>query len=173
MISSVRISRQNNPNIAELTSMFKTAFDKLTADDQLRFDSDKNGQELFEWFDINQLREYFQHGLLIEARDVNENLVGAIFVGKQNPLSWPDGNKVEIFILGVDPVARGKRIGSALVKEAEKQAKKNGAKKIIVNTHVSLKADQQFYKKLGYVPMGTLANYYDNGNAVFFCKVLV
>ena len=169
----IHITRQEKPNILELTALFEMVFNELDVNDQSRFDKDQNGQELSEWFDIQELNKYIQHGRLIEARDIYGHLVGAIFIGKQNPLTWPDGHKVEVFILGVNPKFRGKGIGTNLIREAEKQAKEMGARKIIVNTHTSLEADQRYYKKLGYSSIGTLTNYYDNGSAVFYSKELV
>ncbi len=165
-------SIQTDPNIEELSRLLDSAFSDLTPEDQNRFDTENKGQSLSEWFDVNQVKDYLKHGFLIEARDNKNILAGVVLVGKQNPLSWPDGNKTEMFVLAVDSAFRGRGIGSTLVKNAEIYSKKMGAKKLVLNTHVLLEADHIFYEKLGFVKMGTLKDFYGNGDAIFYSKKL-
>lgn len=172
-MENVKIVVENSPNIEELTAMLERAFDELEKEDKARFDAENNGQSLREWFGIDELVEYLKYCRLLEARDKEGKLVGMVLIGKQNPLTWPDGNKVEMFALAVDPGSRKMGLGSLLVKRAEEEAKNVGAKKIILNTHISLEADQRFYERLGYARMGVLKDYYGNGDAVFYGKNLI
>jgi ribosomal protein S18 acetylase RimI-like enzyme len=164
------IQQQLSPNLSEVKNFFEKVFSEYDSTDIENFADDEN-QTMDEWFDVEALLEYLQHGAFIEARE-GEKLVGAIFIGKQNILNWPDGKKAEIFILGVDPEYRKHGMGRELMKHAEMFGKKLGAKSIIVNTHQSLLTVQQFYERLGYQKIGSLADYYDNGTAIFFKKRL-
>jgi len=164
---SIIISRQLNPNKKELKQFFESVFTDIQDND--KFSEDQN-QSLIEWFSVDEMVTYLPYGGLFEARNESGQLVGAIFIAKQNPISWPDGHKMEIFILGVTENERGKGIASQLIDEAEKYACEFGARKILVNTHIAMDYVHQFYGKLGYRRMGILQNYYNNGDAVFFQK---
>ncbi len=155
-----------------MSEFLEKAFDSINSEAQSRFNAAGNGQTLKEWFGVEQLKEYLKYCILVEARDGGNKLAGVILVGKQNPLTWPDGNKAEIFVLAVDSSLRKLGIGSTLVERAEKAAKGINARKIILNTHVQQMENQKFYEKLGYVKMGILKDYYDNGDAVFYSKIL-
>lgn len=157
------------PNRGELHDFFEEVF--LEMADQSNFTPEQD-QKLSEWFSVDEMTNYSPYGKLIEARLESGLLVGAIFIGKQNPISWPDGNKMEIFILGVQKKYRLHDIARQLMKLAEDYAQKLGCKKILVNTHEAMKSIHSFYEKIGYQKMGVLTNYYDNGNAVFFQKIL-
>jgi ribosomal protein S18 acetylase RimI-like enzyme len=163
------VTRQQHPNALELKQFFETVFTQI--EDIKNFSNDKN-QSLNEWFSIREMINYMSNGLLAEARLDNGQLVGALFIGKQHPLSWLDGKKMEIFILGVDKKFRFQGIAKQLVVFAEKFAIDQKSKKIMVNTHIVMESVHQFYKKIGYKKMGVLADYYDNGDAVFFQKTL-
>lgn len=162
-------SHQQNPNKSELSIFFEDVFDEL--DDNEAFSEDQD-QALDEWFSVDEMISYFEHGRLFEARFENNQLVGAIFIGKQNPISWPDGKKMEVFILGVDKNFRKMGVAKKLILLAEEYAFKQQAKKIIINTHVAMSSVHSIYQKIGYKKMGMLTNYYDNGDAVFFQKIL-
>jgi ribosomal protein S18 acetylase RimI-like enzyme len=166
------ISTQKNPNIQELTHLFETAFQCLIGNESEKF-SDEQDQSLLEWFDVNEMIHNLKEGgILLEARDDDNSLVGALFLSKQNPISWPDGKKAEIYIIATKPEARGKGIGKKLVLEAEDAARNMGAKAIIVNTHILMELVASFYEKNGYTKIGILKQYYENGDAVFFLKQL-
>ena len=166
-------SLQPNPNIQELTLFFEHAFAQLAENDSEEFDP-SDSQALFEWFDILAMEYYMlqDNAILIEARD-EQKLVGAVCIGKQSPIFWPNGRKVEVIILAVHPDFRQKGMGKKLMKQAEIEAKGMGGKSIVVNTHHSLKKVHDLYKKLGYEEIGVLKEYYDNGDAVFLMKKLV
>lgn len=169
-MNMISFFNQTNPDLDELKEFFEKVFAEFDPEDVENFKDDDH-QSLEEWFDMNSLRNYLVEGALIEARE-KQTLVGAIFVGKQHLLSWPDGKKAEIFILGVEPTIRGQGLGKKLVSMAEQSAKEFGAQSIIVNTHISLETVQRFYENLGFVRIGLLNNYFDNGDAVFFKKEL-
>lgn len=171
-ISDLSYFVQENFDINELGEFLEIAFNSLTPEDQKSFDEARKNQNLREWFDIDNLAEYLKYCTLIEARNLEKRLIGVVIIGKQNPLTWPDGHKIEMFVLAVDPTMMGLGIGSTLVKQAETAGKKMGGKKLILNTHVMLTADHKFYEKLGFVKMGTLNDYYANGDAVFYFKDL-
>lgn len=166
---SIFISTQENPSKEELHNFFEDVFAETT--DSANFSDDKS-QKLDEWFSVDEMFLYLPNGRLIEARLEDGLLVGCIFIGKQNPISWLDGKKMEIFILGVDKEYRGNNIAKQLIQKAEDFAASQGAQKIIVNTHIDMKNVHTIYKKLGYAEIGILKEYYDNGDAVFFQKLL-
>ncbi|MEW5805703.1 MAG: N-acetyltransferase [Patescibacteria group bacterium] len=159
---------QNKPNLKELERLFVAAFSQSPDSDKFTPETD---QILKEWLDLKELKKYLPYGTLIEAR-CQKQLVGAVFIAKQNPITWPDGRKAEGFILAVLPKFRNRGIGKRLIKMQEIEAKKFGAKKIVINTHVLLKANQKLFQRMGYKKIGILKDYYDNGDAVFFSKDL-
>ena len=165
-------SLQTSPNIQELVLFLELAFSKLAEKDSVEFDT-VDHQSLLEWFDILSMEYYMlqDNAILIEARD-DGKLVGAICIGKQSPIFWPDGRKIELIILAVHPDFRQKGIGKKLIMQAEIEAKGMGGKSVVVNTHHALTQVQNLYKKLGYSEIGTLKDYYDNGDAVFLMKKL-
>jgi ribosomal protein S18 acetylase RimI-like enzyme len=166
------VSLQNNPDFSELENFFEKAFSVYDKRDEAGFSEvDDESQTLSEWFDMDAFRKYFNEGALIEARE-DSKLVGALFLAKQHPISWPDGKKAEIFIIAVDPDFRGKKVGQLLMREAEKSARSWGAESIIVNTFWNLYSVQKFYQKNGFTLLGTLKKYYSNGDAVFLKKDL-
>lgn len=151
-----------------------TAYDSLHPQDSARFENSQK-QSLDEWFSLSDLPDYSKNnGRLLTARDEAGGLVGVAYIGKENPLSWPDGYKVKLFLLAVHPKSRGQGIGQNLIRESEKVAREMGAKMIIIDTHVFMEADQRLYRdKMGYKEMGVLKDYYGNGDAIFFGKPLI
>lgn len=161
-------------DLRELTKFLTDAYDELHPDDSKKFTADQ-AQSLSDWFEILRLEKFTNDsdGVLIEARSDDKELAGIAYVGKENVLSWPDGNKTELYLLAVLPMFRGQGIGQSLIKESEKVAKSMGAKKMIIHTHINMEADQRLYRdKMGYVQMGILKDYYGNGDAMFFGKDL-
>ncbi|MBN2100402.1 GNAT family N-acetyltransferase [Candidatus Dojkabacteria bacterium] len=164
----MRIEINNNIDIAKLEELFTACFDELKGNDSQDF-TEEQDQAFREWFGIENLKDYLKFSHIIIAHENNKFIGGAI-VGMQNPLSWPDGKKYEFFILGLLPGHRNKGLGKRLVQTAEKVSKENGARSLIVNTHVLMKDTQHFYENLGFSRMGTLKNYYGNGDAVFLSR---
>ncbi|PWU24244.1 hypothetical protein C5B42_00295 [Candidatus Cerribacteria bacterium 'Amazon FNV 2010 28 9'] len=164
------IATQKNPDKHELSHLFETSFACMLEEGNF---SPELNQSLFEWFDMDEMiTELQKGGVLLEARDDENKLVGALFLAKQNRITWPDGKKAEIYIVATLPEARGKGIGKRLLLEAEDAAREMEAKSIIANTHVLANLVAAFYEKQGYQKMGILNDYYDNGDAVFFQKKL-
>ncbi|HQI92690.1 MAG TPA: GNAT family N-acetyltransferase [Candidatus Dojkabacteria bacterium] len=166
----MKIYVNNSIEMDKLELLFTDCFNKLKDSDSEKF-SDDNNQSFREWFGIDNLKDYLKYSYIIVAED-ERKLVGGAIVGMQNPLSFPDGKKYELFILGVLPKYRNKGVGKRIIKEMEDISKKTGASSIILNTHELMTSTQKFYTDLGYEKIGTLEKYYGNGNAVFFSKTL-
>jgi len=164
----IKYSIQTKPNSEELHTFFETVFNEITDGGQF---SEEQNQSLDEWFSVDEMKTYLVNGQLIEARN-EAGLVGAIFIAKQNPISWQDGHKMEVFILGVHPDYRGQGIAKELLRSAEQFAVESKAKKIVINTHILQEQVQKMYLSVGYSQMGVLKDYYDNGDAIFFSKKL-
>jgi ribosomal protein S18 acetylase RimI-like enzyme len=162
----MEIVRNANPNVQEVRAFFTRSMAELNPEDNIFGDTN---QDLGEWFEVESIPAYLPWGTMLEVREGGV-LVGGAFVGMQNPLTWPDGNKAELFILAVDPDRRGRGVGSLLITEAEAVAKDMGARKLIVNTHALMISVQEMYENRGYVRMGALKDYYDNGDGVFLAK---
>lgn len=156
-----------NPDVLELQAFLEDVFSVVADSDHFADDQD---QKLSDWFSVDELIKYLPYGRLIEARLEDNILVGVIFIGQQHPVSWPDGKKMEIFVLGVHQQHRRKNIALTLIQLAEEFAQQVGAKKIIVNTHVLMNSVHTLYRRVGYEEMGRLTAYYDNGDALFFQK---
>lgn len=158
------------PNYDELRDLLERSFSEILHDDTGYFTKELNQDSLSDWFDFEEMIKYMSYGKLVEARDEQGILVGAGFIAKQNPISWLDGNKAELFIIGVLPGTQNKGLGSSILKECEHQAKLFSAKSIILNAHSMQPQLHKFYEKNGYKRIGELENYYANGNAIFFSK---
>lgn len=171
MTISIRV--QNSPDISEIKTFIDNAFNEIDPEDSKKFQDAGNSQSVDEWFSVEEMANYFNKGKLLEARTEKEELVGLAFIGMQNPVSWPDGKKTELFVLAVSPNHRKQGVGKSLLLKAEEIAKEIGSKKIIVNAHVFQEQTHKWYLKQGYKEMGILKDYYDNGDAKFFCKDLV
>ncbi len=155
------------PDIQEMAQFLEEVFQEKDSQDLKESDN----QSLNEWFAVEEIVAYLSYSVVIECR-LHKKLIGILIIGKQHPLTWPDGKKAEIFVLGVDGNYRKKGIGRQLLEKAEHQAVKMGAKAIVINTHVDLISLHSFYLRSGYQSIGILTEYYDNGNAVFFKKKL-
>lgn len=166
----MRFSTADNPNKKEIYDLFQRSFNEILTDDTGYFKGDLNQDNLSDWFDFDEMLKYLPYGKLLEARDDQDVLVGAAFIAKQNPLSWPDGHKAELFIIGILPGTQNKGLGSSLLQECEHHAKAFGAESIIINAHSMQPQLHKFYEKNGYTKIGELENYYANGNASFYSK---
>ena len=168
----MKTSVVETPNYQELHNLFERAFNEILHDETGYFEGELNQDKLSDWFDLDEMLKYLPYGKLIEARDDNDTLIGAVFIAKQNPMSWPDGHKAELFIIGILPGTQNKGVGSTMLAECEAQAKLFGAESVIINAHSMQPQLHKFYEKNGYKRMGELVDYYANGNAVFFSKSL-
>ncbi len=160
------------PKYEELYNLFERAFNEILHDETGYFTEDLNQDKLADWFDFDEMLKYLPYGKLIEARDDVGTLVGAAFIAKQNPISWLDGHKAELFIIGLLPGTQNKGLGSAILKRCENEAKIFDAQSIIINAHSMQPELHKFYEKNNYKRMGELIDYYANGNAIFFSKKL-
>ncbi len=168
------IAAQSIPDIRELKTFINDAFKVIDPKDQKTFTEAGNGQSsIDEWFSVEAMLSYLDKGKLLEARNDKGQLVGAGFIGMQNPISWPDGKKVELFLIAVSPEYRNQGVGKLLLVEAENMARLMGSKKLIINVHVFQEQTHMWYQRQGYKEMGVLNNYYDNGSAKFFYKDLM
>jgi len=131
----------------------------------------EESQSLDEWISIDEIISNLDSGALFVAK-IDDELIGAAFIDKQSKYTYNDGNKLEIYIIGVDINYRKNGIASGLLNCVEDYAKQVNAKKIIANTHVDLVDVQNFYVRNGYKMIGKLEGYYDNGDAVFVQKVI-
>ncbi|RXE55650.1 alanine acetyltransferase [Methanoculleus taiwanensis] len=68
-----------------------------------------------------------------------------------------------IMNLAVTPACRGQGIGALLVRRLEQQFALEGATGVQLEVRVSNTGAQQFYRRLGYQEVFTVANYYGNG----------
>lgn len=168
----LKFSTVTNPNYDELYNLFQRAFSEILSDQTGYFEGDLNQDNLSDWFDFDEMINYLPYGKLVEARNEEGILIGAGFIAKQNPLTWPDGHKAELFIIGILPGTQKQGLGSSILAECEHQAKDFGAKSVIINAHSMQPELHKFYQKNGYTIIGELNSYYANGNAVFFLKNL-
>lgn len=163
---------QNHPNHSEIKNLLGRAFSEILDDETGYFTPELNQNTLKDWFDYEEMINYLKYGCLIEARDEDNNLVGCGFIAKQHPISWPDGNKAELFIIGVLPGTQRSGLGSLILQNCEEAARNFGASTVIINAHSMQPQLHAFYQKNGYKLMGELVDYYENGNATFFTKKL-
>ena len=166
----MKINVVTTPNKEELHNLFERAFAEILHDETGYFTEALNQDTLVDWFDFEAMIDYLPNGSLIEARDDQDTLIGAGFIAKQNLMSWPDGHKAELFIIGVLPGTQTQGLGSSILLECEKAAKTFGAESVIVNAHSMQPQLHKFYLKNGYQRIGELQNYYANGQATFFSK---
>lgn len=168
----MQVNTVNTWRREELHNLFERSFSEILQDETGYFSTNPQLDQdtLADWFDFDEFIKYMPYGSLIEARDENQQLVGAAFIGKQHPISWLDGRKAELFIIGVLPGTQNKGLGSTLLRYCENEAKLFGADSVIVNAHSMQPQLHKFYKKNGYAKIGELKNYYANGDATFFLK---
>lgn len=168
----MKISIQDNPNHVEVKDLFERAFNEILEDETGYFTPELNQNTLKAWFDYDEMIKYLKYGNLVEARDEDGKLIGSAFIAKQHPISWPDGKKAELFIIGVLPGTQRSGLGSMILKKCEESARNFGASTVIINAHSMQPQLHAFYQKNGYKLIGELSGYYDNGNAKFFTKSL-
>ncbi len=76
-----------------------------------------------------------------------------------------------IYFLATKKSERGRGIGSAILKEAEKFAKKTKCSFLRVDVYDNYGKNKKFYKKNGFKESGSVKNYYELGDSqTFFFK---
>ena len=166
----MNIQTISSPNNYELHNLFERSFAEILHDDTGYFTEELNQDKLSDWFDFDEMIKYLPYGSLVEARDNKNVLIGAGFIAKQHPISWLDGHKAELFIIGVLPGTQNKGLGSQILQECESQAKLFGAESVLINAHSMQPQLHKFYEKNDYQMIGELDGYYQNGNAKFYLK---
>lgn len=104
-----------------------------------------------------------EHELLIVVRDASGNLRAGVTGG-----TW--GRCCELRYLWVDPDLRGRGLGSAVMAEAELEARRRGCHTMVLLTH-DIQAPG-FYESLGYQTAGVIENYPHGSSARWFQKHL-
>lgn len=106
---------------------------------------------------------------------------GRIVVAEENGellgfvvLLWRYRSKIgRIYDIVVSPKARGRGIGTALLKEAEHIARKRGLNSIALEVRTTNREARCLYEHCGYAPIMELPNYYGEGiHAVRYRKSL-
>lgn len=80
------------------------------------------------------------------------------------------GDTLEVEFLYVDEAVRGQKLGEKLLAKAEECAKRDGLKRVLLNTY-SFQAPG-FYKKEGYTQLFEIKNCFDSHSQYFFRKEL-
>ena len=72
------------------------------------------------------------------------------WVAAEHRLLLESGERVEIIGLVVDPGARRKGVGNALVSGAEQWASSRGVSTVIVRSNIARTESHEFYQRIGY-----------------------
>ncbi|MCX6801105.1 MAG: GNAT family N-acetyltransferase [Candidatus Diapherotrites archaeon] len=127
---------------------------------------DLNSRGLVQWPPdyppVEKIIEIVGHGeqfVAVEGRKI----VGCFSVTTHLPkefskVKWAieDSNPRGIRLLAVYPKYQGKRVGSKIMKRAEKEAASQGAKSLRLATHESNIPANKFYASLGYKKVGEI-----------------
>lgn len=90
--------------------------------------------------------------------DLRGNLVGYISL-----IDMPKEESMEIWSICVDPDFQGKGYGKNMMDFAEKVAKQNKRKKLILVTNIKNQTSVPFYKKQGYKIVKEIENHFGDG----------
>jgi GNAT superfamily N-acetyltransferase len=101
--------------------------------------------------------------LSIILRDDERNIYAGLY-------GWTWGQCCEVRILWVDEQRRGAGLGMRLMMAAEAEARARGATQMVLSTHSFQAPD--FYRRLGFVPVGHIDNYPVGHQSIFLCKPL-
>lgn len=91
------------------------------------------------------------------AEQLESNLAGFVLVERSSRNALPTGH---IVTLDVDPAQRRRGVGKLLMQTVEEQMKQEGAGAISLEVAQNNAAALQFYRNLGFVTTGKIANYY-------------
>lgn len=136
--------------------------------------SDSNISEWFSFIEMKKAIEQ-ERGICLKAFSDDNKCIAFIYAQQENPINGNEGlEKWVIVIVAVDPIFSKQGIGSSLLKEIEKKAANNNAKKMFVYTNKGDDKVIEFYKKNGYSDAGWIKDYQygDNNSAVFLLKKL-
>jgi ribosomal protein S18 acetylase RimI-like enzyme len=89
--------------------------------------------------------------VLVAVDEVDDAVLGAVTLvtDPTSPwLEWTEPDEVQFRLLAVDPDARGRGVGEALVRECLSRA---GARPVLIHTTQWLEAAQRLYARLGFV----------------------
>lgn len=82
------------------------------------------------------------------------------------------GSYGEVKSFYVDEAARGKGVGSALIRQIEDQARDEGLTALKLETGDELASACRLYERHGFIRCGVFGDYDDNGVSVFMTKDL-
>lgn len=106
---------------------------------------------------LNHLYSLHPDGFI--AAVVSKRIVGYAIAA----VRW--GSTGHLLAIGVDPAARRKGVGTALVVDAIDRLFKRGASHVRLEVRASNRAAQKFYSKLGFIEREIVPNYYADGEA--------
>ena len=101
--------------------------------------------------------------LSIMLRSDHDGIIAGLY-------GWTWGQCCEIRTLWVHEQLRGVGVGTRLMLTAEGEAKRRGAKQIVLSTH-SFQAPE-FYRRLGFEPFGAVDDYPRGHASIHLCKRL-
>ena len=107
----------------------------------------------------------------VVAAEENDKVVGYICYG-QTPMAvgtW------DIYWIAVSKTFQRKRIGSLLLREAEKDISTEGGRLILIETSTkpSYRSTRRFYNRMGYRVSAMIAKFYsEEDDKLIFCKYL-
>ncbi|HEX9062361.1 MAG TPA: N-acetyltransferase [Clostridia bacterium] len=138
---------------------------------------DSPDASLDQWFSFLEMEKAIRanRGICLKAVADDAEIVGMLYAQEENPINGQEGlEKWVIVIAAVSPEKEGQGIGSALLKEIEKQAGERGVLKMFVYTNKNDEEVINFYKKNDYEEAGFITDYqYGKDNsAIFLLKYL-
>lgn len=101
--------------------------------------------------------------LAIILRDRDRNIIAGLY-------GWTWGRCCEVKILWVHEQWRGQGLGTRLMAAAEAEARGRGAAQIVLSTHAFQAPD--FYRRLGFEPVGHIDDYPEGYRSIFLRKRL-
>ncbi len=118
-----------------------------------------------------RLRIGIHSGYYFVFAEENNNIVGYSCFG---PIACTIAS-YDLFWIAVEKCRQGKKIGSALIVETERQIASMGGKRIYIETssRSDYQATRNFYLSHGYNVEAIIRDFYDNNDdKIIFCKVL-
>jgi ribosomal protein S18 acetylase RimI-like enzyme len=101
--------------------------------------------------------------LAIIAREADERIIGGLY-------GWTWGRCCEVKTLWVGESARGRGLGTRLMRAAEEEARARGATQIVLSTHSFQAPD--FYRRLGFTVVGEVNDYPEGHSSLYLRKLL-
>ena len=150
-----------------------TVGDRPVIAEMLSFCGTFNGEEIrvgLEVFDEG-VASAKPDGYALFGADEGGRLLGYVCVGLV-PLtasSW------DMYWLCIDPGARRRGVGRALVAHAEAHVARHGGRRLAVQTsgRPDYSPIREFYAALGFEVVGVISDYFqDDDDGVFYCKIL-